>query len=138
MRSAADLVFDLDGTISSPAVGIGRSINYALEHFGYPSLSDSDIPFHKHQQLAFLLSNHMISPGATMIGDRSVDITAAKLNGLAAVGVLWGHGSLEELTSAGATVLLESPNDLVGLAGVVSDIPGRVDSRKPFPPASQP
>lgn len=32
------LVFDLDGTISDPAVGIGRSINYALEHFGYASM----------------------------------------------------------------------------------------------------
>ena len=33
-----DLVlFDLDGTISDPLVGIGRSINHALAHFGYPT-----------------------------------------------------------------------------------------------------
>ncbi len=32
-----DLVLlDLDGTISDPIVGIGRSINYALAHFGHP------------------------------------------------------------------------------------------------------
>jgi len=31
------LLFDLDGTISDPLEGIGRSINYALEACGYPS-----------------------------------------------------------------------------------------------------
>lgn len=31
------LVFDLDGTLSDPLEGIGRSINFALEHFGYPT-----------------------------------------------------------------------------------------------------
>jgi phosphoglycolate phosphatase len=31
------VLFDLDGTISDPLVGIGRSINYALAHFGYPT-----------------------------------------------------------------------------------------------------
>ena len=38
MNIAHDLIlFDLDGTLSDPLVGIGRSINYALGHFGYPS-----------------------------------------------------------------------------------------------------
>ncbi len=37
--SAHDLIlFDLDGTLSDPLVGIGRSINYALEHFGFAAL----------------------------------------------------------------------------------------------------
>ena len=31
------ILFDLDGTISDPLVGIGRSINHALAHFGYPT-----------------------------------------------------------------------------------------------------
>jgi phosphoglycolate phosphatase len=30
------IVFDLDGTLSDPLEGIGRSINYALARFGYP------------------------------------------------------------------------------------------------------
>jgi phosphoglycolate phosphatase len=29
------ILFDLDGTLSDPLVGIGRSINHALAHFGY-------------------------------------------------------------------------------------------------------
>jgi phosphoglycolate phosphatase len=40
MLPAASYVFDLDGTISDPAVGIGRSLNYALQHFGYPPISE--------------------------------------------------------------------------------------------------
>ena len=32
------IVFDLDGTISDPLVGIWRSINHALSSFGYPEL----------------------------------------------------------------------------------------------------
>ena len=37
------LLFDLDGTLSDPLVGIGRSINYALSHFGHESLELSSI-----------------------------------------------------------------------------------------------
>lgn len=44
MTEAHDLVlFDLDGTISDPLVGIGRSINYALSHFGYEPLELKDL-----------------------------------------------------------------------------------------------
>ncbi|MGE0704311.1 MAG: HAD hydrolase-like protein [Vicinamibacterales bacterium] len=38
------LTFDLDGTLSDPAVGIGRSLNYALEAFGHPALSALEVP----------------------------------------------------------------------------------------------
>lgn len=37
------LIFDLDGTISDPALGTLRSINYALRSFGYPELLESEI-----------------------------------------------------------------------------------------------
>lgn len=44
MNRPHDLVmFDLDGTISDPLVGIGRSINYALTHFGHPPLELSEL-----------------------------------------------------------------------------------------------
>jgi len=37
VKVAHDLIlFDLDGTLSDPLIGFGRSINYALGHFGYP------------------------------------------------------------------------------------------------------
>src|SRR5262245_23224001 len=37
------LIFDLDGTISDPAIGIARSINYALSSFGYPALAEESV-----------------------------------------------------------------------------------------------
>lgn len=34
-KERISLLFDLDGTLSDPLEGIGRSLNYALAHFGY-------------------------------------------------------------------------------------------------------
>ena len=210
------IIFDLDGTLSDPLVGIGRSINYALSHFGYAELpladlavhvgppldqsfskitgvssvstlerlvskyrerygeigysenvlypgippvlqtlfqsgmklgvctskrvdmaekildlfglssyfsfvSGGEIGRHKWQQLEELLENGVISQSSVMIGDRSVDITAAHRNGLPAAGVLWGHGSREELEAEQPRYLLSTPEDLLGLAGRQAD-----------------
>ena len=48
-----------------------------------------------------------------MIGDRDNDARAARLNGVRMIGVLWGYGSREELTAAGANALCATPADLV-------------------------
>lgn len=37
------LVFDLDGTISDPALGIGRSINHALVTCGFAPIDDDEV-----------------------------------------------------------------------------------------------
>lgn len=37
------IVFDLDGTLSDPQVGIGRSINFALARFGFAPLPDEAV-----------------------------------------------------------------------------------------------
>ena len=47
-----------------------------------------------------------------MIGDRAHDVIGASAVGMACVGVLWGYGSAEELTSAGAEALVHTPADL--------------------------
>lgn len=47
---------------------------------------------------------------AVMIGDRSHDIRAARMNGARAVGVAWGYGTSEELASADA--IAATPADL--------------------------
>jgi phosphoglycolate phosphatase len=207
------LIFDLDGTISDPAVGIARSISYALSTFGYATLPEQGIsryigppldeifaqitastsPAHvsalvgkyreryaevgysenviypgvaraleqlvarrvplglctskradlagqvlalfgirehfqfvnggdvgtrKERQLSALLSNGIIGPRSTMIGDRAVDVFAAHANDLRSVAVLWGHGSRAELEAARPGLLLESPEQLVELENV--------------------
>jgi phosphoglycolate phosphatase len=201
------LIFDLDGTISDPVEGIGRSINHALESFGYPAIpgnemsryvgppledtflervpgishdvvvamiakyrerygnvgyaenvlypgipevlarlsstgvtmgvcttkkvdfaeqilamfglrhhftfvSGGDIGVRKHQQLERLVADRVVGLDAVMIGDRATDIAAARANRLRGVGVLWGHGSREELEGAAPDRLLERPDQL--------------------------
>lgn len=49
---------------------------------------------------------------AIMIGDREHDILGAKANGLDAIGVLYGHGSREELEKAGADVVVKTVEEL--------------------------
>ena len=205
------ILFDLDGTLSDPLVGIGRSINYALSHFGYPELPLSDLAVHvgppldqsfgiitgltsssalagfvakyrerygeigysenilypgipealhnlvgagitlgvctskradfaekilelfglrsyfsfvsggeigthKWQQIHALLETGAITQSTVMVGDRAVDITAAHRNGLDAAGVLWGHGSREELEAAQPRYLFITPAELLCLA----------------------
>lgn len=208
------LIFDLDGTLSDPAVGVLRSINHALGHFGYAlvppdaisacigppidqtfaRLSGSGDPAHvaalvaryreryaqtgyaenvlypgipdvlevlgslgvemgvctskrvdfaeriltmfglrshfrfvsggedgasKSDHLRDLLRHGLAPRDALMIGDRAVDIEAARTNGLVAAGVLWGHGSEAELRHAGADHLLATPPDLRRLLDTV-------------------
>lgn len=211
MRRPAQLIFDLDGTISDPLLGISRSVEFALAAHGYPEVSRAsvaaligpplddafraliadatddeirslvakyreryadvgyaentlyhgvrealqdlgdqgvslgvctskradfaerilerfgvrehfqfvsggDVGVRKEQQLAGLCAAGCVRLAARMIGDRGVDITAARANGLASVGVLWGYGTERELTDAGADLLLSEPTQLSRLA----------------------
>lgn len=208
-------LFDLDGTLSDPLVGISRSINYALAHFGHEqidmaacsahigppldvtfrlltgstaaphidgliakyrerygeigyaentlysgipealkSLSEAGMPLAlctskrkdfadrilqmfdlrgffefvdggevgvaKWQQIESLVKRHAVSQSAVMVGDRSVDLVAAHRNGLRAAGVLWGHGSREELLSEQPEYLFQSPSEIASLSSSAS------------------
>lgn len=55
---------------------------------------------------------------AVMIGDRKYDIIGAQANGMDSIGVLYGYGSREELTQAGATQTAEDLTDLGRLLGI--------------------
>ena len=60
----------------------------------------------KRVLLQHALSSERIQPAtAVMIGDRAQDMIAAATNGTAAVGVLYGYGSADELNDAGAELL---------------------------------
>jgi len=61
-----------------------------------------------------LLEHLIVSHGfdrrhAVMVGDRDVDMLAARHHGLGALGVTYGYGSREELLEAGAHALCEQP-----------------------------
>ncbi|HYA00891.1 MAG TPA: HAD hydrolase-like protein [Candidatus Binatia bacterium] len=78
---------------------------------------------------------------AVMVGDRAFDISGAHLNGIPAIGVLWGNGSEDELRSAGAEVIASSPERLpAAVSGLLSDAPAlEAEPRGPgTAPATQP
>ncbi|HCY88148.1 MAG TPA: HAD family hydrolase [Desulfobacteraceae bacterium] len=201
------LLFDLDGTLSDPLPGIARSINYALEAFGYPGepeadlgrfigppldltfrelagtddkdhvrelvekfrerfgeigyrentlypgipealaqlkkagramavctskrgdfaqrivtmfgldhyfdfVSGGDIGISKGRQIRRILDDGRISGETIMIGDRKMDVIAARQNGLVSWGVLWGYGSRAELEAVSPDRLLSGPKEL--------------------------
>lgn len=47
-----------------------------------------------------------------MVGDRDHDVEGAHMNAVECIGVLWGFGSHEELSDAGALSLVERPHDV--------------------------
>lgn len=66
--------------------------------------------------LLFAAKKLEISPQAClMVGDTTVDIRAAKLAGMQALGVLCGFGTKRELLRAGADLLIDSPAQIPAL-----------------------
>lgn len=89
-----------------------------LEHFGLDGYfscvagaSMDESRTDKGEVIAYALEKAGIErkEQTIMVGDREHDVLGAKRNGLPTVGVLYGYGSREELTSAGAVFLAEMP-----------------------------
>lgn len=101
---------------SKPAV-FARKI---LEHFGlaphFAGVYGSELSGErsdKAELIAHLLAAEGVgSAAATMIGDRAYDVVGARRNGVRALGVLWGYGSLSELSDAGAEAVFASISEL--------------------------
>jgi phosphoglycolate phosphatase len=70
----------------------------------------------KRDLMEYLLPRHGIAPAeAAMVGDRGIDMRAARHHGLHAIGALWGYGSADELREHGAHQLCASPRELAAL-----------------------
>jgi phosphoglycolate phosphatase len=95
-----------------------------LEHLGFAPYFDGihgSVPGgaldHKPELLAHIVSERGLSAArSVMVGDRRHDIAGAKAVRMPSLGVLWGFGSREELETAGADRLVESPEDLAATA----------------------
>lgn len=83
---------DLEGTRNTK----GKVINHALHT--YAGLTGQNMEMLKKQSV--------------MIGDRHHDIDGAKENQIDSIGVLFGYGGREELEMAGATCVVEEPEDI--------------------------
>lgn len=95
-----------------------------LEHFGLAEYFDyiggatlDDSRVRKGDVVRYVLETCGVEEKtqALMVGDREHDVQGAKENSLETAGVLYGYGSYEELTEAGADYLVESPEGLVKL-----------------------
>jgi phosphoglycolate phosphatase len=85
----------------------------------------------KKNLLAHLLRMESLSAATTvMLGDRALDIVAAKENGVFSIGVLWGYGSREELMAAGAGSLCEEPCLLLDAVSNVNIAGAAVNRRR--------
>lgn len=74
-----------------------------------------DVGISKVTQLSDLRAKGLVGPGSVMVGDRMFDLRAAHENGLSSVGVLWGYGSVEELSAEKPVMLLDRPQGLLSL-----------------------
>lgn len=66
----------------------------------------------KDDVLRYLLDGIGGADGAIMVGDTHYDVTGAHARDLPCVGVAWGYGTREELLSAGADAIVDSPEEL--------------------------
>ncbi len=82
----------------------------------------------KTEVLAGLAARGTIQPGGVFIGDRGVDMSAARDHGLEAIGVGWGYGSHEELTGAGAERIFATVPELDAWLRIRFPQPERFDA----------
>lgn len=92
-----------------------------LEHFDLIAFFDlvagsllDNTRTRKDEVIAWALAHTLpqARQAAVMVGDRLHDIEGARKNGLDSIGVLFGYGSREELTAAGASAIAETVDDL--------------------------
>lgn len=92
-----------------------------LAHFGLDSFFDfiagSSLDGERSTKADVIQYALRNMPGASqerilMVGDRKYDVIGARANGIASLGVLYGYGSRDELSAAGADFIADSVADL--------------------------
>ena len=88
-----------------------------FEYYDFVSAETFDKTHSSKEDLINTVLEHFENPPkekCLMIGDRFYDIDGAKATELDSAGALYGLGEIQELTTAGATYLLNTPFDLLG------------------------
>jgi phosphoglycolate phosphatase len=115
ISTLADRDFELGVCTSKRADYAAKIIEMFHLHEYFSFVDGGDIHIKKYMQLERLISNGIDPETTVMIGDRAVDIEAARTNGIRAVGVSWGFGNIEELNNARPDHIVDSPAELVEL-----------------------
>ena len=113
LQSLRDTGFRLGVCTSKPEPAARKVLQHfsLLHHFEF--VSGGDIGVAKQSQLKSLLDENVIDRDAVMIGDRSVDLTAAHNNQLKSIAVLWGFGSATELAAEKPVMTLSNVGELL-------------------------
>ena len=93
------------------------------QHFEF--VNGAEVGVKKSSQLKELMSQNFIDAKSIMIGDRHVDIEAAKANSMRSVGVLYGYGSKQEIEEANPEWIATDPK---GLLKIFTD-PSVIDAK---------
>lgn len=83
------------------------------QHFEF--VNGAEVGVKKSSQLKELMDQSLIDTHSIMIGDRHVDIEAAKSNSMRSVGVLYGYGSKQEIENAHPEWIVIDPKGLVNI-----------------------
>ncbi len=102
-----------------------RGTTLVLEHFGlnkyfdFVATANDEDRLHKSDVIRYALSlcKGVDPKDCVMVGDRENDVSAANEVGVDSIGVLYGYGDEEELTTAGATHLAATAEDVRKLIG---------------------
>ncbi|MBT8088896.1 MAG: HAD hydrolase-like protein [Gammaproteobacteria bacterium] len=100
---------------SKPRVHAGRIV----QHFGMGQYIEQvygceldGTRSKKTELLKYAIAKNSGAERRTMVGDRKHDVVGAIENGMRPIGVSYGYGSVEELSSAGATDIVSTPGSL--------------------------
>jgi phosphoglycolate phosphatase len=101
---------------SKPEVYARRIVEHFALHAHFDAVHGCELDGtreDKRDLIAHMIARHRFEPSqAVMVGDRGVDMRAARHHGLAALGALWGYGTRDELLEHGAHQLCASPGGI--------------------------
>lgn len=69
----------------------------------------------KDQVIAYLLEQIGYAQNTVMVGDTVYDVKGAAVHGIPTIGVAWGYGDVQDMLSAGAAAIAQTPQELVTL-----------------------
>ena len=86
------------------------------KYFDFLGGAAGDNRDHKWQVLEYSMREVGADPASTvLVGDRIYDAEGARICGIDSIGVRWGHGTDEELSTAGFTAIVSTPDELTEL-----------------------
>lgn len=108
-----------------------------IDHFKlrpfFERVCGSDETGHRHRKaevIQYLIQETGIDPRqSVMVGDRLHDVEGAAVFLIPTIGAVWGYGSAQELTEAGAAKLALVPPDLISLLVPASFFEKQVEKR---------